>query len=98
MPGRLRKKARLPAVSSPSRLAWPFPNTFPHTSGSGRLAAGAALWSDFVFDDHGAALPAAVPLEPLEGSSILAFWQGNYAYRGAAAKNDGADIFRAGIG
>lgn len=94
----LAATSRQPTLPEPSSLAWPFPNTFPHTSGAGRLAGGASLWSDFVFDDHGAALPAAVPLEPLEGSSILTFWQGDYAYRSATAKNDGADIFRAGIG
>jgi len=86
-----------PALPAPPRAAWPFPSAYSHTSGTGRLAGGAELWSDFVFDDHGAAIPAATPLEPLEASSILAFWQGDYGYASTAAKNNGADVFGAAV-
>jgi hypothetical protein len=90
--------ARQPTLPEPSSQEWPFSNAFPHTSGAGRSRRGAALWTDYIFDDHGAAVPAAVPLEPLEASSILAFWQGVYGYTNPAAKSNGADIFRAGVG
>jgi dienelactone hydrolase len=88
---------RQPTLPEPAQSAWPFSDAFSHTSGSGRLAGGAELWSDFIFDDHGAAIPAAVPLEPLEASSILALWQGDYGYTNRTARNNGADIFRAGV-
>src|SRR5579872_2149046 len=48
------------ALPEPSSTAWPFPNSFPQTSGTGRLAGGASRWSDFIYDDYGAtSLPGA---------------------------------------
>ncbi len=47
-------------LPEPSSTAWPFPSTFPQTSGTGRLAGGASLWTDFIYDDYGAtSLPGA---------------------------------------
>jgi hypothetical protein len=43
-----------PTLPEPATAAWPFPNTFPQTSGAGRLDGGASLWSDFIYDDYGA--------------------------------------------
>lgn len=45
--------AAQPTLSEPTTATWPFPDTFSHTSGAGRLAGGASLWSSFVYDDHG---------------------------------------------
>ncbi len=87
-----------PALPEPSSEAWPFPNSFPQTSGAGRLAGGASLWSDFVYDDYGASSPLGLPASTFEGSSGLAGRQGDYVFPSGAADNNGADIFRAGIG
>jgi dienelactone hydrolase len=87
-----------PTLPNPSTAAWPFPNAFPRTSGAGRLARGAALWTSFVYDDHGAALPGAPPASEALDSSDLAPYNGAYVYSNAAAHNNGADIFRAAVG
>ena len=50
-----------PTLPEPSSAAWPFPNTFPQTSGTGRLDGGASLWSDFIYDDYGASSPQGLP-------------------------------------
>src|SRR5690349_14726189 len=39
---------------------WPFEQRLSRTSGTGRLHDGASYWSDFVYDDHGAAVPGAL--------------------------------------
>jgi pimeloyl-ACP methyl ester carboxylesterase len=87
-----------PALPEPASTAWPFPNTFPQTSGTGRLNGGASLWSDFVYDDYGASSEGGLPASTFAGSSGLAPRQGTYAFPSGAADNNGADIFRAGVG
>jgi hypothetical protein len=49
-PAALRPEPRLPTPAG-----WPFGEDFPRTCGTGRLSAGALFWTDFVYDDHGAA-------------------------------------------
>ncbi len=85
-------------LPEPSSTAWPFPNTFPQTSGTGRLAGGASLWSDFVYDDYGATVLPGGPTSSYDQSSGLAPRHGDYVYPPGPADNNGADIFRAGIG
>ncbi len=87
-----------PTLPQPSSTAWPFPSTFPQTSGTGRLAGGASLWSDFVYDDYGASNLAGLPTSTYDQSSGLAARQGQYVYPSGPADNNGADIFRAGVG
>lgn len=87
-----------PTLPEPSATAWPFPNTFPQTSGQGRLAGGASLWTDFVYDDYGASSPTGLPGSTFYQSSGLAPRQGAYAFPPGPAANNGADIFRAGVG
>jgi pimeloyl-ACP methyl ester carboxylesterase len=82
----------------PSSIAWPFPNSFPQTSGTGRLAGGASLWSDFIYDDYGATVLPGGPTSSYDQSSSLAPRHGDYVYPSGAADNNGADIFRAGVG
>ncbi|HEY2651965.1 MAG TPA: prolyl oligopeptidase family serine peptidase [Solirubrobacteraceae bacterium] len=90
-----RQPAPLP---EPSSAAWPFPSSFPQTSGTGRLAGGASLWTDFIYDDYGATAPVAAPISSYDQSSTLAPRHGDYVFPAGAADNNGADIFRAGIG
>ena len=88
-----------PSLPEPSSTAWPFPSTFPQTSGTGRLAGGASLWSDFVYDDYGASESSTgCPPRAIDQSSGLAARQGDYVYPSGPANNNGADIFRAGVG
>ena len=42
-----------PALAEPTSSEWPFPSNFSRTSGTGLLAGGASLWTDFLYDDHG---------------------------------------------
>jgi len=87
-----------PSLPEPSPTAWPFPSTFPQTSGTGRLTGGASLWSDFVYDDYGASSPQGFNTSTFSQSSGLAGRQGDYVFPAGAADNNGADIFRAGVG
>jgi pimeloyl-ACP methyl ester carboxylesterase len=87
-----------PSLPEPSSTAWPFPNTFSPTSGTGHLDGGASLWTDFVYDDYGASSPEGLPISSDDQSSSLAGRQGDYVYPSGPADNNGADIFRAGIG
>ncbi|MGZ4167679.1 MAG: prolyl oligopeptidase family serine peptidase [Solirubrobacteraceae bacterium] len=87
-----------PSLPEPSSTAWPFSSAFPQTSGTGRLAAGASLWSDFVYDDYGASSPQGFNTSTFAQSSGLAGRQGDYVFPAGAADNNGADIFRAGVG
>jgi Esterase PHB depolymerase len=87
-----------PQYPEPPATQWPFSNDFPSTSGSGRLDDGAVLWTSFLFDDHGAALPGDPPASATQDSSALAPFKGSYVYANPNAKNNGADIFRAAIG
>jgi hypothetical protein len=87
-----------PTLPEPSSTAWPFPSTFPQTSGAGRLAGGASLWTDFIYDDYGASNLEGLPTSTYDQSSGLAARQGQYVYPAGPADNNGADIFRAGVG
>jgi Prolyl oligopeptidase family len=87
-----------PALPTPTRTQWPFPSSFSRTSGTGRLAGGASLWTDWVFDDHGAAAPSGAPISPAALNSTLAPTQGIATYPAGPAKNNGADIFTAAVG
>lgn len=73
----------------PTPRGWPFPDTFPRTSGTGRLGGGAAFWSDFVYDDHGATGATVAP--PIAN---LAPTDGTYTYPEGPARMNGADVFR----
>src|SRR6201996_8937118 len=84
-------------LPEPSPTAWPFPSSFPQTSGTGRLAGGASLWTDFVYDDYGASSPEGFNTSTFAQSSGLAGRQGDYVFPAGAANNNGADIFRAGV-
>src|SRR3954466_585053 len=51
-----------PALPAPA--AWPGTESFPRTSGTGRVAAGGLYWTDFLYDDHGAiGMPGGDPME-----------------------------------
>jgi predicted esterase len=82
-----------PEPSLPAPAHWPFGEAFPRTSGFGRLAGGASFWSDFVYDDRGAAgVPVSSPVISLSPAD------GTYAYPDGPAAENGADIFRAAVG
>jgi pimeloyl-ACP methyl ester carboxylesterase len=85
-------------LPEPSNTAWPFPSTFPQTSGTGRLAGGASLWTDFIYDDYGATSLPGAPVSSYDQSTGLAPRHGDYVFPPGAADNNGADIFRAGVG
>jgi hypothetical protein len=87
-----------PTLPEPSSAAWPFLSTFSQTSGTGRLAGGASLWTDFIYDDYGASNPEGLPTSSYDQSSMFAGRQGQYVYPAGRADNNGADIFRAGVG
>jgi hypothetical protein len=98
LPDGVPPAATRPEPRLPEPEAWPFPGGFPRTSGTGRLDRGASLWTDFVYDDHGAATVGGLPLEPAGGLTRgLAPAQGVFSYRDPAARNNGADVFRAGV-
>ncbi|HLY50412.1 MAG TPA: prolyl oligopeptidase family serine peptidase [Solirubrobacteraceae bacterium] len=85
-------------LPEPTSTAWPFPNSFPQTSGTGRLAGGASLWSDFIYDDYGATSLPGAPTSSYDQSSDLSPRHGDYVFPSGPANNNGADIFRAGVG
>jgi S-formylglutathione hydrolase FrmB len=87
-----------PSLPEPTAAAWPFPSSFPQTSGTGRLAGGASEWSDFIYDDYGASSPQGYNTSTFSQSSSLSGRQGDYVFPSGAADNNGADIFRAGVG
>ena len=79
--------------SLPKPAGWPFAEAFPRTSGTGRETGGASFWSDFVYDDHGAAgLQVSQPIASLAPTG------GTYIYSDPDAHMNGADIFRAAVG
>jgi predicted esterase len=81
-----------PAVPQPS--SWPFDDAIPRTSGFSRLKGGAAYWSGFLYDDHGA-LGTMVAAPPILFSPPV----GTYVYpAGAPAHQNGADIAAAAVG
>ena len=84
-------------LPSPPRTAWPFPSDFSHTEGTGRLAGGASLWTDFVYDDHGP-LGSPVGIAQYGNASDLAPVHGGFTYPSGPANQNGADIFTAAVG
>jgi hypothetical protein len=85
--------AYLAEPTLPKPAGWPFGESFPRTSGTGREAHGAAFWTDFVYDDHGAAgVQVAQPVASLAPTG------GTYIYANPKADGNGADIFRAAVG
>ena len=88
------------ALRAEPRLAtprgWPFAQALSHTSGTNRLNDGASYWSDFVYDDKGAAIPSGLTLDNI---ALLAPYQGVYTYpSGSSAHGNGADVFVAAVG
>ncbi|HWC37869.1 MAG TPA: alpha/beta hydrolase-fold protein [Acidimicrobiales bacterium] len=94
MPEGVPPAALRPEPSLPAPVDWPFAESFPRTCGTGRLDAGAAYWTDFLYDDHGATGIPDVTLEPL----ALTIPRGTYTYRKGPAAGNGADLFRAAVG
>src|SRR5438094_678957 len=93
MPDGVPPAALKPEPALPVPAGWPFPEAFPRTSGSVRLAGGALEWSDFLYDDHGAkGEPVDFPVAGLAASA------GTYTYPTDAAHLNGADIFRTAVG
>lgn len=86
-PAALRREPALPAPAN-----WPFGEHFPRTCGMGRFADGALFWTDFLYDDHGA---AGVPVRVPAGGAPA---RGTYIYPDGPAAGNGADIFRVAIG
>jgi hypothetical protein len=86
-----------PALPEPTSAEWPFPSDFSRTSGTGLLAGGASLWTDFLYDDHG---PLGSPVGIADNAKVssLAEVHGGFEYPEGPADKDGADIFRAGVG
>jgi pimeloyl-ACP methyl ester carboxylesterase len=56
------------------------------------------LWTDFIYDDYGATTSPIGRASSYDQSSDLAPRHGGYVFPSGAASNNGADIFRAGIG
>jgi len=77
----------------PAPEAWPFGEGFSRTSGTGRLQRGALLWTDFLYDDHG-----AVGLGQSSSPTSLAASNGTYSYPPGPARGNGADVFRTAVG
>ncbi len=86
-----------PALPEPNESEWPFPSDFSRTSGTGLLAGGASLWTDFIYDDHGP-LGSPVGILAAEKVSLLAPVHGGFSYPEGPADGNGADIFRAAVG
>src|SRR3989442_1021196 len=93
MPDGVPPAALKPEPTLPVPAGWPFPDAFPRTSGSVRLAGGALEWSDFLYDDHGAkGEPVDFPVAGLATST------GTYTFPSDAAHMNGAAIFRTAAG
>ncbi|WP_041782438.1 alpha/beta hydrolase-fold protein [Mycolicibacterium chubuense] len=93
MPEGVPRAALQPEPRLPSPAHWPFGEHFPRTCGTGRLAAGAVYWTDFVYDDHGA---CGVRVKMSSGRVVPP--EGTYVYPDGPAAGNGADIFRVAIG
>jgi hypothetical protein len=93
LPSGIPPAAKRPEPALPAPPAWPFGEGFPRTSGTGRLERGALLWTDFVYDDHG-----ADGFGQSSSPSSLAASDGTYSYPEGPAAGNGADLFRIGIG
>jgi hypothetical protein len=88
-PAALRVEPTLPAPKG-----WPFAEAFPRTSGTGRLLGGASFWSDFLYDDRGAASPLGTGQASV---ARLANYDGTFTYTDGQAAMNGADVFRNAI-
>lgn|GEM_PF-6168937 len=53
--------ARRPEPPLPATQGWPFGEHLPRTCGTGRMAAGSVLWTDFLYDDLGAGTRITMP-------------------------------------
>ncbi|HEV7846691.1 MAG TPA: hypothetical protein VGO83_10585, partial [Thermoleophilaceae bacterium] len=93
LPPGVPRAARHAEPKLPAPRAWPFREGFSRTSGTGRLQRGAFLWTDFLYDDHG-----AVGLGQSSSPTNLAASNGTYSYPAGPAAGNGADVFRAAIG
>ncbi len=82
-----------PGMRNPD--GWPLAQRLSRTAGTGRLHGGGSYWTDFVYDDHGAALPGGLTLD---NTAALAPEQGVYDYPDGPARNNGADVFVAATG
>ncbi len=82
-----------PTLQAPR--GWPFAQRLSRTSGTGRLHGGASYWTDFVYDDRGAAVPGGFSVDNI---ARLAPYQGVYTYDDEAAHGNGADVFVAAVG
>ena len=87
-PAALRAEKPLPRAHG-----WPFAEAWSRTSGTGRLGGGAAYWSDFLYDDHG-----AVGVQVEQPIAALAAPDGTYSYPAGPARGNGADVFRNAVG
>jgi hypothetical protein len=62
MPEGVPAAALRPEPELPAPDGWPFGEEFPRTCGTSRFAGGALFWTDFLYDDHGAAgVPVSLP-------------------------------------
>ena len=95
LPSGVPAAARRAEPTLPAPKGWPFGEQFPRTSGTGRLAGGASLWTDFVYDDHGAGNGTR---NTGRSVSSLAQTDGVYTYAEGDAALNGADVFRAAVG
>jgi pimeloyl-ACP methyl ester carboxylesterase len=77
----------------PAATGWPGPADFSRTSGTGRLDEGAFLWTDFLYDDHGAIGAGVGNVSTSAGTPSF----GTYTYPSGPADSNGADIFTAGV-
>ena len=92
MPDQVPAAALKVEPTLPVPKGWPFPEAFPRTSGTGRLAGGASFWSDFLYDDQGAVTtPLAAQSKAI---ASLAPPDGGYTYPAGDASLNGADVFR----
>ena len=90
MPEGVPPAALKPERALPTPAGWPFGEEFPRTCGTGRFAGGAVLWTDFIYDDHGATGERhTIPTRGLMAPSC-----GTYIYPDGPAARNGADIFR----
>jgi len=92
MPEGVPAAALRPEPQLPAPAGWPFGEHFPRTCGAGRFADGALFWTDFLYDDHGA---AGVPVSVPTGGAPA---RGTYIYPDGPAAGNGADIFRVAVG
>ena len=99
LPAGVADAARRAEPSLPVPQGWPFAESWSRTEGTGRLGGGASYWTDYVYDDHGAAAgPTAPAVAQAQAVSSLAPPDGTYTYPAGPADGNGADIFRAAVG